>query len=138
MGTRPAIVARGLTRDFPGVRALDDLTLEVPRGAIFGFLGRNGAGKTTTIRLLLGLIEPSEGEALVLGHRLAAGVHRVALGERYAIDLRHEFREAWERAADAGLLCRDGPRASLTAGGRLRCNELFAELVSPADRRQEE
>ena len=67
-GTRPAIVAHGLTRDFPGVRALDDLTLEVPRGAIFGFLGRNGAGKTTTIRLLLGLIEPTSGKALVLGH----------------------------------------------------------------------
>jgi ABC-2 type transport system ATP-binding protein len=67
-GTRPAIVARGLTRDFPGVRALDDLTLDVPRGAIFGFLGRNGAGKTTTIRLLLGLIEPTGGEALVLGY----------------------------------------------------------------------
>ncbi len=63
----PAIVTRGLTMDFPGVRALDGLTLEVPRGAIFGFLGRNGAGKTTTIRLLLGLLEPTGGEALVLG-----------------------------------------------------------------------
>jgi ABC-2 type transport system ATP-binding protein len=77
--TPPAIVARGLTRDFPGVRALDDLTLEVPRGAIFGFLGRNGAGKTTTIRLLLGLIEPTKGEALVLGHdpvRVSAAVRK--------------------------------------------------------------
>ena len=64
---QPAIVARGLTRDFGSLRALDDLNLEVPRGAIFGFLGRNGAGKTTTIRLLLGLIEPTAGEALVLG-----------------------------------------------------------------------
>ncbi len=77
--TPPAIVARRLTRDFPGVRALDNLTLEVPRGAIFGFLGRNGAGKTTTIRLLLGLIEPTGGEALVLGHdpvRASAAVRR--------------------------------------------------------------
>jgi ABC-2 type transport system ATP-binding protein len=62
-----AIRARGLTRNFGAVRALDDLTLEVPAGAVFGFLGPNGAGKTTTIRLLLGLIEPSSGSAEVLG-----------------------------------------------------------------------
>ncbi|MGH7540368.1 MAG: ATP-binding cassette domain-containing protein, partial [Gemmatimonadota bacterium] len=63
----PAIQTSGLTRDFPGVRALDDLTIEVPRGSIFGFLGRNGAGKTTTIRLLLGLLDPTAGRARVLG-----------------------------------------------------------------------
>ena len=55
--TESAIVTSGLSRDFPGVCAVDSLSLEVPRGSIFGFLGRNGAGKTTTIRLLLGLIE---------------------------------------------------------------------------------
>src|SRR5580698_6332595 len=63
----PAIRARNLTRSFAKVRALDDLTLEVPAGSVFGFLGPNGAGKTTTIRLLLGLIEPSSGSAEVLG-----------------------------------------------------------------------
>lgn len=63
-----AIVTQGLTREFPGVRAVDGLDLEVPRGTIFGFLGRNGAGKTTTIRLLLGLIDASAGEARVLGY----------------------------------------------------------------------
>jgi ABC-2 type transport system ATP-binding protein len=60
-----------LTRDFEAkeslVRALDGLTLEVPAGTIFGFLGPNGAGKTTTIRLLLGLLEPTAGQAQVLG-----------------------------------------------------------------------
>ncbi|MDH3734368.1 MAG: ABC transporter ATP-binding protein [Gemmatimonadota bacterium] len=66
-GSRHAILTRGLTRDFPGVRALDGLSLSVPRGSIFGFLGRNGAGKTTTIRLLLGLLRPTDGEARVLG-----------------------------------------------------------------------
>ncbi|MDX1395746.1 MAG: ABC transporter ATP-binding protein [Gemmatimonadota bacterium] len=64
---RDAIVTERLTRDFPGVRALDALSLSVPRGSIFGFLGRNGAGKTTTIRLLLGLLEPTTGTARVLG-----------------------------------------------------------------------
>src|SRR5689334_9637628 len=62
-----AIRAQGLTRTFETVRALDDLNLEVPAGAVFGFLGPNGAGKTTTIRLLLGLIEPTSGSAQVLG-----------------------------------------------------------------------
>jgi ABC-type multidrug transport system ATPase subunit len=55
-GDSLAIRLDGLTRDFDGTRAVDGLTLEVPRGTIFGFLGPNGAGKTTTINLLLGLL----------------------------------------------------------------------------------
>jgi ABC-2 type transport system ATP-binding protein len=62
-----AIRTEELTRDFGAVRALDHLTLEIPIGAVFGFLGTNGAGKTTTIRLLLGLLEPTAGRAEVLG-----------------------------------------------------------------------
>lgn len=61
-----------LSRVFGNVRALDDLSLEVPVGAVFGLLGPNGAGKTTTIRLLLGLIEPTSGRAEVLGYDAAA------------------------------------------------------------------
>jgi ABC-2 type transport system ATP-binding protein len=67
MTYQTVITTHELTRDFKAVRALDALTLEVPRGTIFGFLGPNGAGKTTTIRLLLGLLEPSGGSASVLG-----------------------------------------------------------------------
>jgi ABC-2 type transport system ATP-binding protein len=70
-----AFRTNALTREFTTkesavasqVRALDDLTIEVPAGIVFGFLGPNGAGKTTTIRLLLGLLEPSSGSAEVLG-----------------------------------------------------------------------
>src|SRR5215472_16195192 len=62
-----AIRTTKLTRDFGSVRAIDALTLEVPPGIIFGFLGANGAGKTTTINLLLGLLEPTSGQAQVLG-----------------------------------------------------------------------
>ena len=65
--TELAIVTHGLSRSFGAVRAVEDLTLAVPRGTIFGFLGPNGAGKTTTIRLLLGLLEPTAGGAKVLG-----------------------------------------------------------------------
>src|ERR1051325_9945934 len=49
------------------VKAVDDLSLDVPAGIIFGFLGPNGAGKTTTIHLLLGILEPSQGQATVMG-----------------------------------------------------------------------
>lgn len=62
-----AIYTDNLTRTFKTVQAVDHLSLEVPRGVIFGFLGPNGAGKTTTIRLLLGLLEPTNGKAEVLG-----------------------------------------------------------------------
>jgi len=63
-----AIRTKNLTRDFKTVRAVDGLSVEVPSGIVFGFLGPNGAGKTTTINLLLGLLEPSEGEIEVLGY----------------------------------------------------------------------
>lgn len=61
------IRTKDLTRDFGTVRAVNRLTMDLPRGTIFGFLGPNGSGKTTTIRLLLGLLEPTEGRAEVLG-----------------------------------------------------------------------
>ena len=64
--TEIAIRTENLTRDFETVRAVDDLSLEMPAGIVFGFLGPNGAGKTTTIRLLLGLLEPTSGRAKVL------------------------------------------------------------------------
>ena len=65
--TELAIQTEGLSRFFGAVRALEGLSLEVPRGTVFGFLGPNGSGKTTTIRLLLGLLEPTSGRAMVLG-----------------------------------------------------------------------
>ncbi|MFI5531563.1 ABC transporter ATP-binding protein [Kitasatospora sp. NPDC051853] len=80
---RPAAPAevirtRGLTKRFPGGQlAVDGLDLTVPRGSVFGFLGPNGSGKTTTIRMLLGLIAPSSGEAVVLGEPMPRGVATV-------------------------------------------------------------
>jgi ABC-2 type transport system ATP-binding protein len=80
MGT--AIRIDNLTRDFGQVRAVDSLSMEVPSGIIFGFLGPNGSGKTTTIHLLLGLLEPTAGEAEVLGFdtRTQAGDIRLRTG----------------------------------------------------------
>ena len=70
MTSSPAIETRSLSRSFKSVQAVDNLSLEVPRGSIFGFLGPNGAGKTTTIRMLLGLIRPDQGEIRLNGHDL--------------------------------------------------------------------
>ncbi len=66
--TENAISTENLSRNFGQVQAVDNLCLQVPRGIVFGFLGANGSGKTTTIRLLLGLLEPTQGRAEVLGY----------------------------------------------------------------------
>jgi ABC-2 type transport system ATP-binding protein len=73
-----AIRTEGLTKRFGAVTALDDLTLEVHEGEVFGFLGPNGAGKSTTLRLLLGLISPTAGAASIMGVdiRQVAEAHR--------------------------------------------------------------
>lgn len=61
-----AIRTRGLTRQFGALVAVDHVDLEVPRACIYGFVGPNGSGKSTTIRMLCGLLVPSQGEARVL------------------------------------------------------------------------
>jgi ABC-2 type transport system ATP-binding protein len=69
---KPAIETSGLSKNYDGTMALDNLNLQVPRHSIFGFLGPNGAGKTTTMKLLLGLIKPTAGSGSVLGHDIVA------------------------------------------------------------------
>ena len=65
----PAIIeARGLTRRFGSFTAVDGVNLEIEEGDIYGFLGPNGSGKTTLIRMLCGLLMPSDGDATVLGY----------------------------------------------------------------------
>ncbi|SPE32523.1 ABC transporter related [Candidatus Sulfopaludibacter sp. SbA6] len=70
-GQAPIIEARGLTRRFGALTAVDHLDLTVSRGEIFGLVGPDGAGKTTTVRMLCGLMDPSEGSARVAGHDVA-------------------------------------------------------------------
>jgi ABC-2 type transport system ATP-binding protein len=64
----PIIETQGLTRRFDALTAVDHLDLTVARGEIFGLVGPDGAGKTTTLRMLCGLMNPSEGTARVAGH----------------------------------------------------------------------
>jgi len=72
-----AIASAALTKRFGAVAAVDAIDLDVPAGAVYGFLGPNGSGKTTTIRLLLGLVLPSAGGSTLLGRRPADALPRV-------------------------------------------------------------
>ena len=65
------VTVQGLTKRFGAVSAVEDLTFSVERGTVTGFLGPNGSGKTTTLRMLLGLVAPTSGEARINGVRFA-------------------------------------------------------------------
>ena len=75
-----AIETHALTRRFGRVLAVDGVSMTVPQQAVYGFLGRNGAGKTTTLKMLLGLLRPSEGRALVDGIDVAT--NRIAAARK--------------------------------------------------------
>ena len=72
-----AVETHNLTRRFGAVTAVDALTLRIEQGEVFGLLGPNGSGKTTTIRMLCGLLEPSQGSALVAGIDVAVAPEQV-------------------------------------------------------------
>src|SRR5512146_300471 len=65
--SQSAIIVDGLTKSFPGVRAVDHLSFDVKSGEIFGLVGPDGAGKTTTLRMLAGVMPPEEGKATIFG-----------------------------------------------------------------------
>src|SRR5262245_48106575 len=71
---------RGLRKQFGEKVAVEDLSLYILRGEVFGFLGPNGAGKTTSLKMLLGLVEPSAGSGRVLGAPLGDRAARAKLG----------------------------------------------------------
>ncbi|MCX7838946.1 MAG: ABC transporter ATP-binding protein [Anaerolineae bacterium] len=77
MTTNNVIIAEQLTRKFGDFVAVDHISFSVARGEIFGFLGPNGSGKTTTIRMLLGLLHPTSGRAIVLGHDITRNADAV-------------------------------------------------------------
>jgi ABC-2 type transport system ATP-binding protein len=133
-----AVETRGLTRRFGKVLAVDHLDLHVRRGELYGFLGPNGAGKSTTLRMLCGILEPSEGDGWVLGFDLRREAERVkaAIGymsQRFSLydDLTVTenlafYARVYEvpRAARAGRIAQMMRLADL--GGRER--QLAAEL----------
>jgi ABC-2 type transport system ATP-binding protein len=114
-GTEPpvrAIATSGLHKAYGSRVALHDLTLTVPPGEVFGFLGPNGAGKTTAMKILLGLVRPSGGQALVFGRPPAEPAARRRIGY-----LPEHFRfQEW--ATGAELLDFHGRLAGLGAAER--------------------
>ena len=84
------IQASGLTRRFGNFTAVDNISFTVEAGEIVGYLGPNGSGKTTTIRMLLGLLRPTEGEAQVLGFDVIRQAERIRervgyMSQRFAL-----------------------------------------------------
>lgn len=71
---RTVVEVDSLVKRFGAIIAVDGISFRVTRGEIFGFMGHNGAGKTTTLRMLLGLTQPTDGHARVLGHDVRSGV----------------------------------------------------------------
>ncbi|MHB0878147.1 MAG: ABC transporter ATP-binding protein [Anaerolineae bacterium] len=85
------IATSGLTKRYGSRAAVDDLTLQVGEGEIYGFLGLNGAGKTTTIRMLLGMVRPTSGSASVLGVAVRPGVTDVWANVGYLVETPHAY-----------------------------------------------
>jgi ABC-2 type transport system ATP-binding protein len=144
--TELAISSQGLEKIYPQVRAVNGLDLKVPRGTVYGFLGRNGAGKTTTIKTLLGLVRPSAGTAQVLGLDIRKGHLAIlertgfvsetkvlfeSLSARQLIRFNRGYFPKWSDAlADryAGLfeIPMDRPFGKLSLGNRTKVCHLLA------------
>ncbi len=112
--------------------AVDSLNLRLRRGEVYGFLGPNGAGKTTTLRMLLGLIRPTSGKAIVLGERPGSPASLTRLGALVETPTFYPYLSGWDNlrmlALHAGI---PKDRIGIGAGefnlaGTRRLQDLFA------------
>jgi ABC-2 type transport system ATP-binding protein len=90
---RYAIETRGLSKHYGSVKAVEELTLTISEGEIYAFLGLNGAGKTTTIRLLLGLVRPTSGSAMLLGTPIRLGMRQPWASVGYLVETPQAYPE---------------------------------------------
>lgn len=95
----PVLDVRGLRRTYRSLVAVDDLTLQIERGSVVGFLGLNGAGKTTAMRMMCGLIRPDAGSVTIGGHDLASDPARATQRIGYVADQCQLHR--WMRVREA-------------------------------------
>lgn len=86
-----AIVADGLTKRFKDVSAVNRVSMRIDKGEIYGFIGLNGAGKTTTIRMLLGMIRPTEGRVRLLGRPLDSSPRTLWARVGYMVETSHSY-----------------------------------------------
>ncbi|MEP7188592.1 MAG: ABC transporter ATP-binding protein [Roseiflexaceae bacterium] len=121
------IETAGLRKVYGSKIAVDDLTLQVPRGEVFGFLGPNGAGKSTSVKMLLGLVAPSSGDARVLGQSPS---HPAAMARVGFLPEHFRFHE-WLQAAE--LLDMHGRLYGMDAATRRRRIPELLEQVGLAE-----
>jgi ABC-2 type transport system ATP-binding protein len=126
-----AIVVRGLTKVFKKRRAVDHISFRVARGRFFGFLGPNGAGKSTTIRMLTGLLRPTEGTVEIEGRSLAADL----LGIKRLIGVLPEELALYERLTGEEYLHFAGRMYGLPRDETRRRTEELLEFLSLGDQR---
>src|SRR5260370_3598148 len=126
-----AIETNKLTRALGSLVAVDDWTLAIPEGTVFGFLGPNGAGKTTTVRLLSALIAPTRGSAAVAGYRL--GEHNEAI--RQAVGILTETPGLYDRLSAWQNLLFFAELYDLTAERAASQVERYLHLLDLWDRR---
>ena len=126
----PAISARGLTKRFGAITAVDALDLELAPGRIYGLLGPNGSGKTTLIRLLTGLAKPTSGEATVLGTRMPDREILARIGYMTQADGIYAELSVWENVRFFGALSGRSDRQSLVEA--LKVVELYERRDAPA------
>jgi ABC-2 type transport system ATP-binding protein len=127
-----AIETNHLGKRFRHVTAVEGLSLQVKRGEIYAFLGLNGAGKTTTIRMLLGLIRPTNGEAHMLGTRIQTGRNGPWGSVGYMVETPHAYPELTVREnLEAARRLRPGvpPQAVDLAIGRMGLGEFSGRIT---------
>jgi ABC-type multidrug transport system ATPase subunit len=131
----PVIRTRTLTKRYGELRAVDAIDLEVHEGDVYGFLGANGSGKTTTVRMLLGLVLPTSGQAEVLGRPMPAG-RRIVLPEVGALVEGPGAYPHLSGTANLALLDATGVASLPRTTRRARIADLLAQVgLDPADRR---
>jgi len=120
------ISAKNLTKKFGDETAVEDVSFDVPRSSIFGFIGPSGSGKTTTVRLLTGVYTPTEGQATVLDHNPArfSQNDRARLGYMPQLFVLYPHLTVWGNLDFAASLYGMG----LSRGKRLKAALTFVEL----------
>jgi ABC-2 type transport system ATP-binding protein len=87
------IQASGLTKHFGKFKAVENVSLNIAKGEIYGFIGLNGAGKTTAMRMMLGMVRPTKGQVLIKGRKINAGSHEAWKNVGYMIETPHAYPE---------------------------------------------
>ncbi len=129
------IATRSLTKRYREVRAVDRVDLDVAEGDVYGFLGANGSGKTTTVRMLLGLVLPTSGEAQVLGQPMPAS-RRTVLPQIGSLVEGPGAYAHLSGPANLALLDASGPDRSPRRQRTRRIEEVLGQVgLDPGDRR---